>query len=386
MPLSAQGLQALRQGQEWWHTATVRNSSSGQNSSSGENGRLLIYNQPVVVDQTVIAIVQVARSLDERDRSLSSLAATLFIASLLTILIAFGVGWVFSGVILRPIQRITQTAQAIGHESDFTRRVDYHGPNDEIGQLATTFNTMLARLHEAYQRVSQALSLQRSFVADVSHELRTPLTTVRGNLELLRRDSPLPPAEQADILNDLVGESDRLIRLVNDLLLLARADAGRNLLHEPVALQPLVEEACKQARSLDYQRSLDDHREISAVVPDVSVLGDRDAIKQILMILLDNAVKYSSGAIQVTAETISAEGRESAILLTVKDEGPGINPDALQHVFERFFRAETNLDVPGFGLGLSIARSLVEDLGGTISVHSQPGSGSSVQVVLPKSN
>lgn len=367
LPLSPTGLQALSQGSVVWQTAV------SQDASTVEMGRLLIYNRPILLDGEVIAIVQVARSLDERDRSLSSLGMTLLIASLLTLLVAFGVGWLFSGYVLRPIQRITQTAQAIGQESDFTRRVDYHGPNDEIGQLATTFNAMLARLHEAYQRVSQALSLQRQFVADVSHELRTPLTTVRGNLELLRREALPPPTEQADILNDLVSESDRLIRLVNDLLLLARADAGRSLLYEPVALQPLVEEACRQAQQLDCQR------QITASVPEVSVLGDRDALKQVLLILLDNAIKYSKGTIEVIGED---QGRK--VLLAVRDEGPGIDPAELQRVFDRFYRSEVSLEVPGFGLGLPIARSLVEDQGGEISLQNLPGVGVSVEVLLTK--
>jgi signal transduction histidine kinase len=148
-------------------------------------------------------------------------------ASIVILLAAFGIGWVFSGVVLNPIQRITQTARAIGEERDFTRRVDYTGPQDEVGQLATMFNSMLGRLQDAYQRVAHSLQMECNFVAAVSHELRTPLTTLRGNLGLLRRDPPIPTDEQADILNDIVDVSDRLIRLVNDLLVFVRVDAGR---------------------------------------------------------------------------------------------------------------------------------------------------------------
>ena len=135
----------------------------------------------------VAYIVQAARPLTERDRTLQSLATTLVVASSLITLIAFGIGWLFSGITLRPIQRITQTAQTIGDERDFTRRVDYTGPPDEVGQLASTFNSMLSRLQDAFQKVEHSLQMQRNFVADVSHELRTPLTTLRGNLGLLRR-------------------------------------------------------------------------------------------------------------------------------------------------------------------------------------------------------
>ena len=361
LPLSDTGLQILRGQSEWWEF------------SSSDNGRLLIYNRPILSEGHAVFIVQVARSLAERDQSLAVLGTTLLIASLLTIVIAFGIGWVISGLTLRPIHRITQTAQAIGNESDFSRRVDYSGPNDEIGQLAKTFNSMLSRLQEAYQRVSQALSMQREFVADVSHELRTPLTTVRGNLDLLRRDPPLAEADQDDVLTDLVDESDRLIRLVNELLILARADAGRNLVQEPVEVHPLIEEACRQAQQLDEERK------IVTSVQDFTVLGDRDALKQVVLILLDNALKHTQGPI-----TVSAASAGDQVEISVQDTGPGIPPDMLLHVFDRFYRGETDPSVSGFGLGLPIAKALVEGQGGTIAIESQPDSGSVVRVLLPQ--
>ncbi|HLO17203.1 MAG TPA: HAMP domain-containing protein [Anaerolineales bacterium] len=171
LPLSAAGLKALQNKQEWWETNVV----------SGE--KTLIYSRPVIVNDKVVYIVQDARPLTERDRTLESLVTTLLIASALITLIAFGVGWVLSGITLSPIHRVTQTAQTIGDERDFTRRVTYTGPPDEVGQLASTFNSMLSRLQDAFQKVEHSLQLQRDFVADVSHELRTPLTTLRGNLE-----------------------------------------------------------------------------------------------------------------------------------------------------------------------------------------------------------
>jgi two-component system OmpR family sensor kinase len=360
LPLSAAGLQAVQNQQVWWETGSM----------DGES--VLIYNRPVVAGGEVVSIVQVARQLTERNRSLALLSRTLIFATLLATLAAFGIGWVLAGYSLRPIHRITQTAQAIGRESDFSRRVDYRGPNDEIGQLATTFNSMLARLQDAYLRVSQALEMQRNFVGDVSHELRTPLTTVRGNLALLRHDPPLPVEEQADILSDLSEESERLIHLVNDLLILARADAGRSLVREPVAVQPVVAEACRQARQLAPQR------EISEDAQPLSVLGDRGALKQVLLILLDNALKYTQGPIQVSAAELGGE-----VVLGVADHGPGMAPETLEHLFDRFYRGEADPDVPGFGLGLSIARALIEEQGGMIHIESQPGQGSLVRLHLP---
>ena len=286
LPLSADGLKALKDKQVWWET------------SSATGDHLLIYDIPVIYQGNVRFIVQVAQSLAQRDQALAALSSTLIIAGLLTILIAFGIGWILSGETLRPIHHITQTAQVIGKESDFTRRVDYKGPNDEIGQLASTFNSMLARLQDAYQGVSRALKMQRDFVADVSHELRTPLTTIRGNLELLQREPPMPANEQSEVLTDVVDESDRLIRLVHNLLILARADAGQSLTREPIAVRPVIEETCKQARQLDRQR------QIIEDVDDLSVIGDRDALKQVLLILLDNAIKYTTEEIEVSAKAI----------------------------------------------------------------------------------
>ena len=225
---------------------------------------------------------------------------------------------------------------------------------------------MLSRLQDAFQKVEHSLQMQRDFVADVSHELRTPLTTLRGNLGLLRRNPP--PEEQTDILDDMVDESDRLIRLVNDLLMLARADAGRSLAKEPVDVSSLLEETVRQARQLDSGRGISLDSATS-----LKVMGDRDAIKQILLIALDNALKHSSGDVNVTAKQNGAQ-----VEIRVQDFGEGIPPEKLEHVFERFYRGEEDSVIPGFGLGLSIAKTLVDGMGGEIFMESELGKGSAV--------
>ncbi len=260
IPLSDEGLKTLQSTQEWWETANITNEE------------MLIYSRPVIQDGQIVFIVQVARPLTERNRTLNSLATTLGVAGVIVVLLAFAVGWALSGVTLLPIQRITQTAQKIGDKRDFTRRVDYVGPEDEVGRLANTFNQMLSRLQDAYEKVEHSLEMQRNFVADVSHELRTPLTTLRGNLGLLRRK---PNSEmQDDILIDMVDESDRLIRLVNDLLLLARADAGRSLAKDSVDVSTIIEESVRQARQLDETRKINLSEDGNCTVQ-----GDRDAFK-----------------------------------------------------------------------------------------------------------
>jgi len=162
LPLSRAGLQAVRGGESWVETASI------------EDERLMVYSAPVVIGGRVTEIVQVAHSIAGQDQYLGTLGRNLLVGSGIAVMIAFGSGWILSGVVLRPIHRITQTARAIGAERDLSRRVQHAGPNDEIGQLATTFNAMLTELQAAYQQVEQALQQQRKFVADVSHELRTP--------------------------------------------------------------------------------------------------------------------------------------------------------------------------------------------------------------------
>lgn len=352
LPLSEEGLQSLQNGSDWWQTEIV------------SDEEMLIYSRPVILDDEVVYIVQVARPLTERNRTLQSLVTTLLIAGSLTTLIAFGIGWLFSGVTLAPIHRITKTAKTIGDERDFSRRVDYNGPQDEVGQLASTFNGMLTRLQDAFKKVEHSLQMQRDFVADVSHELRTPLTTLRGNLGLLRR-KPLDE-EQTDILNDMVDESDRLIRLVNDLLQLARADAGRSLAKETVDVSALLEEVVRQAQLLDPQRKI----QLDGA-DQFQVIGDRDAIKQVLIIGLDNSLKHSSGEVEVISKKM--DGRAE---IRIQDHGDGIPPDILSHVFDRFYRGEESDS--GFGLGLSIAKTLVERQGGEIYMDSEVGKGSAL--------
>jgi two-component system, OmpR family, sensor kinase len=359
LPLSAQGLKALQNKQDWSETDIV----------SGE--KTLIYSRPVIVNDQVVYIVQNARPLTERDRTLESLATTLLIAGSLMVLIAFGIGWFFVEITLRPIQRITQTAQAIGDERDFARRVEYKGPPDEVGQLASTFNSMLSRLQDAFRKTEHALDMQRTFVADVSHELRTPLTTLRGNLSLLRRTPP--PEEQADILTDMVEESDRLIRLVNDLLQLARADAGRSLAKEPVDVSSVLEETIRQAHQLDSQRDIQLHSDSG-----LKILGDKDALKQILLIALDNALKHSAGNINVNVER-----KGSSVEIRVQDFGEGIPPEKLERIFDRFYRGDDASTIQGFGLGLPIAKALAEAQDGEITLESQTGQGSTLILHFP---
>ena len=363
LPIDANDLSTASNGQPWTDIVTT------------DNGRLLVYNQPIAARGQLVGVMQVARSLSEQDDSMVTLRNALLIGSVFVVALAFIIGWVLSGAALRPIQRITDTAHIIGAQRDFDRRVDYRGPPDEVGQLATTFNGMLNELQGAHQQTEQTLQQQRRFVADASHELRTPLTTIRGNLGLLQRQPPITEEDEHAVLGDMVDETNRLIRLVNDLLVLARSDAGRALRRAPVSMAPLVDEVCRQARLLGEQRTI-----ACEDVPNVSVMGDQDALKQVLLILLDNALKFTpeNGTI-----TIGATKADQVAAINIRDTGPGIAPETLPHIFERFYRSDESRTGSGAGLGLAIAQELIEAQQGEITVESQIGKGSTFTVTLP---
>lgn len=365
IPLSEAGRKACERGQTWSETVTT------------EAGRLLVYSRPVAA-QGQAGILQIASSLVESDQSLSTLRNILTSGTVLATLITFGLGWVLSSAALRPIDRLTQTARVIGADRDFGRRLKHTGPNDEIGRLTATLNTMLTELQSAYQQTEQSLHAQRRFVADASHELRTPLTTLRGNLGLLEREPPIRPEDRVAVLADTVEECDRLIRLVHNLLVLARADGGLALKKDRVPVQPFIDELCRQARLLAPDREVRCDNTLA-----VTVSADRDALKQVLLILLDNAIKYTPPHGRITLATALAEQR---ILIHIRDTGPGIPPAALPHIFERFYRVETSRTSAGTGLGLAIAKELLEVQGGAVTVESQLGQGSVFTVSLPQTN
>ncbi len=337
--------------------------------------RWLVYNVPAKDSTGREGIVRVARPIDNQLSSLETLRRYLIIAGVIAVALAFGVGFLLARTALRPIGQITATARAIETSRDFGRRVDHHGPEDEVGQLSTTLNAMLAALQAAYQQTEGALQAQRRFIADASHELRTPLTTIRGNLGLLGRTPPIGEDDRRAALGDMVEESERMSRLIDNLLALARADSGMPLRALPVPLEPLLADVCRQARLIAPGRA------IACSSPLAAALGDPDALKQTLLILLDNAIKHTPAEadIQITG---GANVRE--VTIAVRDGGPGIAPAIRPHLFERFSRADVARTGGGAGLGLAIARALTEGQGGTIAVESMHGQGSTFTVTLPR--
>ena len=363
LPLSDAGLAAVQAGAGWFETVTVQEEP------------LLIYSQRYSGVGGATGIVQTAFPVSQPQQYLATLRLLLLGGSSLAILAALALGWALAGAALHPIQRITQTAQAIGAERNFGRRVAHRGPADEVGQLAITFNAMLAELESGYRQLEEALSSQRRFVADASHELRTPLTTVRGNIELLRRDPPVAAGERDEILGDTAEEVDRLIRLVTQLFVLACADACQTLRRDPIPVSALIQDVCRQAKLLDTRTEIRCNTS-----SETEIRGDRDALKQVLLILVDNAVAHTPAG---TAVILTAATAGEQVCLSVTDHGPGIAADVLPHIFERFYRGETSRTGGGAGLWLAIAKELIEAQGGALTVESQPGQGSVFTITLP---
>lgn len=365
IPIDAEQIRRAENNEQWFDIASV----------DGE--RFLVYTR-IASHLDNDYIIQIAVSLAERDRYLSGMSRILITGVSIVLILAFGIGWFMAGLALRPIEKITRTAQLIGAERDFSRRVDHTGPKDEIGELAGTFNGMLSELEGAFRQMKQSLQVQQQFTADASHELRTPLTTIRGNIGLLQRDPPIDDEDRADVLIDTADETERLMRLVNNLLVLARADTGRTLKLGPLEAGSLIEDVCKQMRRLTPQRAI-----ICEPIPAATISANRDSLKQVLLVLLDNAVKHTQPESEITLSA-AIEGEQLAV--SVRDTGPGIDPAQLPHIFDRFFQGNTARSGAGAGLGLSIARELVEAQGGTIEVQSEIGHGSTFTLRLPIAN
>ncbi len=312
----------------------------------------------------------IAASMSAFDASVGSLSVIFGLMGLAGVALAATGGWAISAGALRPIAKMTETAGAIALSRGFARRIEVNeAGRDELSELGRTFNHMLASLDEAYRR-------QQRFVADVSHELRTPLTALQGDLELLTRGQ-LPPDEARATLAEASQETRRLARLVDDLLALARADAGpQPFIAKPVSLDEVVMEVFRELRGQAGLR-------LRVVDLDaVLVEGERDRLKQLVLILADNALSYTPAPGEVRV-SLRRDARET--VLTVEDEGIGVSADTATHAFERFYRGDEaqRLDPAGTGLGLSIAKWIVERHGGTIALEPRTPRGASVTVRLP---
>lgn len=339
--------------------------------------KFLMVIKPILLEGDAVGYLQVARPLKPVFLALNRLQRILLMGVIVSLVLSLGLGWFVSERALVLIRNLAGEARMIGEQKDFQRRVTYKGPQDELGQLAVTFNAMLESLEEAYRRLAEALQAQQRFVADASHELRTPLTSIQGNVDFLLQPGNIPEEARQEALSDISSETKRLSRLVKELLTLAKADSGLKLEMSRVELYPLLEEVTRQARFLvrgqDFHISLEQAR-------DLFVNADGDYFKQMVLIFLDNAFKYTPPEKKVS---FLVEDRGDTVDLVFRDEGQGIGQEEMPHLFERFYRAGASRSGEGTGLGLAIAKWIVGEHQGRIKVKSKPGKGSVFTVSLP---
>jgi len=319
--------------------------------------------------------VEVAQPLRFYRASLRAFSTSLEIALPLLVVITTLVGYWLSGRALAPVNQIVKDARSIDSTS-LSRRVSVPPAQDELRLLAETLNSMLDRIESSVNRIKQ-------FTDDASHELRTPLTLIQAAAEYsLRRERT--NTELVDALEKILRESKRTSQLIDNLLLLARADSGKEVIaQEPVALNTVLREAVERASQLASAKNIKLASEIGDAP--VTVTGDSALLQRLFLILIDNAIKYTpdKGAV-----TVSLQSNGDCAQVQVADTGIGISAEDLPHVFDRFWRADKvrSRDMGGTGLGLSIAKWIVEKSGGTIQVESVIGQGSKFEVKLPKSS
>ena len=337
----------------------------------------LTEGQPASTGPVAVpALVVVGQSATAVLAEVNQLRLYIFLAALLSLVGALAASWIVAGRALRPLDDMTATVEAVGSASDLRRRLPAAPAPDEVGRLTGAFNGMMGRLEEAYGRLEGALDSQRRFVADASHELRTPLTTIRTNLGLLLGRNDIDPRDRREALRDMQGEAERMSRLVEDLLTLARADAGQVLEMERVDLVALCEEVCRLGRRTYPGRRIDLSR--PAVPP---LMANADSLRQLLWILLDNAARHGG---QGGNTRVSLVTDDEGVVLSVTDDGAGLDPGDHERVFERFYRSDRARGAGGAGLGLSIARWIVQQHGGHISAGPNPaGWGARFTVRLP---
>ena len=339
------------------------------NIRHGRRDLRILHRELQVGTRTYLLDVAVDRS--EYVEALAGLTSLLFLGVPVCLLLAFVAGLWMSSRALRPIRRITDTARHID-DSHLAVRLPLTNSGDELDNLSSTLNGMLDRLEGAFERVSR-------FTADASHELRTPLALIRGNVEMLLADAEVTPAIRRRA-NVLLEEIDRMRSLIKSLLELASGGLDGSTALEIIDPADLTARVAEVGRHLATERSIDFHvRQPNVIFP---IRGNEAGLKRVLVVLLDNAMRYTPIGGKVWLEVTSSI---KECKMVVHDTGCGIAETDLLHIFERFYRADAsrNRSTGGAGLGLSIAREIVKAHGGTIDVDSVVDRGSTFIVTIP---
>jgi two-component system OmpR family sensor kinase len=342
-------------------------------SSDGSGTRYRLIAFPG--DEAGSSIV-VGTPIDDVDAAVSRLITVELLATgFIVAVLALVTYWVIRHGV-RPIKQMTQTASSIA-AGDMSHRVPEGSPGTEAAELGTALNQMLARIEDAFAQQSQSEERLRRFVSDASHELRTPVTTIRGYAELYRRGALDDDNELREAMRRTEQEATRMGSLVDDLLLLARLDEGRELERVPVALDVLVEDAVRDARAVDPDRPIN-----ASVEGRPTVVGDEGRLRQVLANLLRNALVHTPAGTPIDVRLARDNGNA---VVEVHDDGPGMAPEVAWKVFERVYRADParTRRRGGTGLGLAIVDATVTAHHGRVKLESAPGSGTTVRVELP---
>jgi signal transduction histidine kinase len=313
-------------------------------------------------------ILVVAESLEPLERTLTQARILLLACGTLALVLVTSGAALLTGSALAPIGRLTRAAGAIAGTAHYHQRVPADDRRDEVGQLAATINELIAT-------VERTLGQQRQFLADTSHELRSPLTVVLANLNLLGRN--ISQHEHALSVGEATAEAQRMRRLVNDLLLLARADAAQTIARVPVRLDQLVEETLAVAA-----RQMPEYVTNVEIDQPIVVQGDQERLTQLLRNLLENATQHTPPGTSIHVRLCRKQDHAE---LSVIDSGPGIAAEHLPHIWDRFYRVDKarSRALGGTGLGLAIVKYIAEAHGGSVHVVSSPGVGTTFSMLLP---
>ena len=333
------------------------------------------FDQPFQIPTTPVGYVQYAKPERTVATTVNRVRLFLAIGVFGGTLLAFLGGLVVAQRAMRPIAGLTRAAREVARTRDPDITLPKAQANDEVADLAHTFEDMLRELGAAREETEETLARQRKFVADASHELRTPLTSILANLELLEAELA---GEQRDMADSALRSSRRMRRLVGDLLLLARADAGRDIPRGPVDLSTVAAEAAREAGALSSEHP------VSLDVPGpVTVTGVSDDLHRLAGNLIENALIHTPGGTPVTVSVRRSQDGDSAVL-EVSDRGPGVPVDMRERVFERFARgAGDTAPTGGSGLGLAIVRAVTAAHGGEVEILDAEGGGARFVVTLP---
>jgi len=356
---------------------------------------MIVYLRPIWFNDEIVGLLQVGAVTFYEEQLMGAIKNTLLLSSLLVVLIAFTGGLFIARQALKPIEKVIESTKQIENGQDLSMRISVPTSKDEVGTLVNTLNLMLSRLEKAYKELEEAYKAQRRFVSDASHELRTPLTTIRGNIDLIdkmwqqackQKDEKLPYVNvnkqhfdlSYEAISDITAEAKRMSTLVNDLLALARADAGYVMEKSEVDIYKLTEGVVRRAQLLP--------RHAKWVVEDITgleehyVYGNEDYLQQLLFIFIENAFKYTDKG------TVSFKSyiEDNYVVWKISDTGIGMKKEEIPYIFDRFYRADESRGIKtGTGLGLAIAKWIIEEHAGSVEVETLENEGTTFTIWLP---